>query len=198
MKVRLAVALLALILLALAFIFHRPPQTPPEPTVHGISLTEFVLRNGNTPQTRAAIRAIGTNALPCLLAWLSADPEENRLRGITERLATSLPSTPTFQPVRVWALSDPAVLHFEMTGYVFNILGPDAAPAIPNLEGFANDARGRRSAYIATYILAGIGPQAIPALQRIAANAVCPTRNEAAREVKQILTQSASGNPVAH
>jgi len=202
-KARHTVALVALILLLLALpmAWHRPPL-PPEPTFGGRTLTEWALldpnaRNDNprSLEARAAVRAIGTNALPCLLAWLSRDPKPDPLRQ-TAKLV--FPDISGFKSVRSWAEYDPAVIHFEVVPLLFGTLGPDAAPAIPELERLASDPRGRKSAYTATSSLAGIGPKALPALERIAANPACPTHNEAARAIKRVLDQSSVGDSASH
>jgi hypothetical protein len=196
MKVWLAVAILAVIVLTVFFGSHRA-TSPPEPSFGGRTLSEWGLLNPNaltdnpkSLEAREALRRIGTNALPCLLAWLAADPNYNPLRRAAEWVVIRLPNRLIPQRARDWALSDPVLFHFELASAIFKVLGANAEPAIPDLERVASDPRGRRSAYLATYILGGIGPHALPALQRIARNAACPTHNEANEEAEGLLAQS--------
>ena len=199
MKPRHAAALAALILLLIAFAlpWRRHPE-PPEPAFGGRTLTEWALLNpaalNDNPgvlEARAAVRAIGTNALPCLLAWLSANPKRGSVRHAAELI---IPDVPALASVRAWAQYDLAIIHFEVAACLFTTLGPDAAPAIPELERLASDPSGPRSAYAAVGILAGFGPQALPALQRIAANPHCPTRGHAAGEAERLVMQSDHGD----
>ncbi|HTL18715.1 MAG TPA: hypothetical protein VL793_15870, partial [Patescibacteria group bacterium] len=179
MKRRLSVIMLLILPLALVVLF-RGPRRHPEPVFQGRSLTEWVLAHANNLKAPDVSQAIGTNGFPCLVAWLSADPESDHLRGAIKWFAVRLPNAAPFTTIRGWADDDPAVLHFELAAHLFFVLGPDGAPAIPELEHLAGDARGRRSAYVATLVLAGIGEAAIPALQRIAAKPDCPARAQAA------------------
>src|SRR5882724_4552668 len=199
MKVRLGVALLALVLLAVVIAFLRPTPPPPpiEPSYAGRTLSEWILRNPNalngnprSREAREAIRKIGTNALPCLLAWLAADPDHNPIKRAASSVFDVFPQAITPKRALVWAQSDWVPVHLEMAPVAFAVLGPDAAAAIPDLHRLASDARGRRGAFSATHILGGIGPQALPALQRLAQDPACPTRNEAAKEAATLLAQS--------
>jgi hypothetical protein len=204
MKVRLGVALLALVLLAVFIAFLRPTPSPPpvEPSYAGRTLSEWVFRNPNalngnprSREAREAIRKMGTNALPCLLAWLTADPDHSPIKRAAGSVFEVVPQAITPKPALVWAQSDWVALHLEVASVAFAVLGPDAAPAIPVLERLAGDPRGQRGAFCATYILGGIGPQALPALQRVAQNQACPTRQEAAKQAATLLVQSRTNAP---
>lgn len=197
MKFRLAVVLLAVVLLGALIAFSRPKRLPPEPSYAGRTLSQWLELNPNAitgnPRSREAREAIlkmGTNALPCLLSWLSADPDHNPAKQVANSALNGLPEAVTPRKAREWAESDWVAVHLEMAPLAFAVLGSNAAPAIPALERLASDRRGRRSAHFATYILGGIGPQALPALQRIAQNPACPTHTEAAREIAAQLNRS--------
>jgi len=112
--------------------------------------------------------------------------------------ASVLDEFPAPKGALAWAKSDWVAIHLEMAAYCFAVLGPDAVAALPDLELLASDARGRRSAFYATYILGSIGPQALPALQRIAQSPTCPTRREAARQVATLLAPSRTDAPGSH
>jgi hypothetical protein len=201
MKVRLGIALLAVVLLAVVLLaaVPRPTRTPAEPSYAGRTLTEWVMLNPTAinpaPHSREAteaIRKIGTNALPCLLAWLAANPGYDPMKRAAHTVFDVVPQSITPTNARDWAASDMVGLHLEVAPIAFKVLGPDAAPAIPDLERLASDPRGPRGAYYATYILGGIGSQALPALQRIAQNPACPTCNEARKEAARLLFQPPS------
>ena len=98
MKVRLGVALLALILLVVVIACPRPTPPPIEPSYAGRTLSEWILRspnalNGNprSREAREAIRKIGTNALPCLLAWLAADPDHSPIKRAASSVLDEVP-----------------------------------------------------------------------------------------------------------
>ncbi len=207
MKVRLGVALLALVLLAVVIASLRPTPSPSpiEPSYAGRTLTEWVFRNptalNDNPRSREAreaIRKIGTNALPCLLEWLAADPDHSSIKRAASSVLDQVPQAITPNRALVWAQSDWVALHLEVASVAFAVLGPDAAPAIPALERLASDPRGRRGALHATHILGGIGPQALPALQRLAQDPACRTRKEAAQEAATLLAQSHTNAPDSH
>jgi hypothetical protein len=180
MKARHAIPLLAIALLVIVILLPRPKPPPPEPSYGGLTLTELAMLNPNaitgnprSAEARAAIRKIGTNSLPCLLAWLSARPNYTPSKRVAQWFLEWLPEPLVPKKSLEWAC-DPIELHFEIAAYLFGTLGPQAAPAIPDLERLACDPRGGRSAFCAKCILAGIGPEALPALQRIEQNSKRP------------------------
>ena len=197
--------MLALILLAVVIAFPRPTPPPIEPSYAGRTLTEWVFRNPNalngnprSHEAREAIRKIGTNALPSLLAWLAADPDHSPIKRAASLVLDFVPQAITPKRALVWAQSDWVELHLEIAPVAFAVLGSDAVPAIPTLQRLASDARGRRGAFYATSILGGIGPRALPALQRIAQNPACPTRKEAAKQAATLLAESRTNAPDSH
>jgi hypothetical protein len=196
MKARYAAALLATAFLLLLLSLSGRKTQPREPSYGGLTLTQWALLNPNSiksnPRTfyaRAAIRTIGTNALPCLLAWLSVDVDRQPIKQCLRRILIDLPNTSLLQPARSWATNDLTLTHFEMAPYIFRTLGTDAVPAIPDLERIAIDPNGPRSASAAISILGGIGPDALAALEHIAHDPKCPQKNEAAQEVARLLDQ---------
>lgn len=193
-------ATIAGIVIAGVLLVSRPRKPPPEPSYGGHTLTEWVMCNplaltapAQSRQAGDAIRHIGTNALPCLKAWLKASPPYNPFRRATHELLRRFPSALGLKSLGDWAEADMTALHFELAPIAFKVIGPDAAPAIPDLEKLASDPAGKRSAYFATFILADIGIQAVPALKRIAANGRCPMHHLAARLLIQIRSQPPAG-----
>jgi hypothetical protein len=134
-----------------------------EPEYQGKRLSEWMqVAGGSLPETaehkaqRAeAIRHMGTNSLPWLLRWIEFEPPvwRERYRGTLSRLP---------QPIarRLWngdRLADKAT-------WAFTVLGPAAAPAVPELSRIVTDPSKGAGRYCATYALAGIGKEGLPAL----------------------------------
>jgi hypothetical protein len=204
MKVRYGIGLFGVALLVSVVAFPSPKPQPPEPSYGGRTLTQLAMLNPNalnhnprSEEAKAAILKIGTKSLPCLLAWLAAKPNYTPSKQGAYWLLKQLPEQVVPQKFSDWAY-DPVALHFEVARYLFATLGPEAAPAIPDLERLATDPRAGRSALFATYILGGIGPQALPALRRIQRNPNCPSRNEAAKEVARLRAQPYPESPAPH
>ena len=127
-------------------------------------------------QARTAIRAIGTNGLPALLAWLRYEPSQLKTDAVEflARLRASsygrwIPAELTYDHTRV----PPANLGFHM-------LGPEAAEAIPELERMANHAANPRPAARAMVALMAIGPKAMPAIEARLSNSNFPMSPESA------------------
>jgi hypothetical protein len=200
MKIWCGIGLLAAVVIAFAAWFSTPARVPAEPSYAGRTLTQWIMPNPTavgqpirSPEATEAIRHMGTNALPCLLAWLGADPEYTPIKEKAHVLLRALPRTVTPKVVLHWADSDQVTLHLRAAPMAFKVFGPDAAPAIPQLERLASDPRGRLSAYFATYILVDLGPEGYAALQRIAQNPACPTRDDATRMMAQYISKSLEG-----
>lgn len=109
----------------------------PEPKFEGHTLTYYMQHwysdeyGGHVnAQTMAALHAMGTNALPYLVKWIATPTESVRQTDYASRALGA-----------------------------FRILGPTAAPAIPDLIKLVGPNRNR-----AAEALARIGPAAIPAL----------------------------------
>ncbi len=128
-----------------------------EPSYNGHSLSEWLhaARPGyiNPPappaEATAAVRRIGTNALPTLLKWASYDPT---------RLQSKL------RPI-VSGSDHPADAEDG-----FRILGPVARPAIPGLTRLAIKSSSDERVMRCARCLASIGPDAVPALAEVISN----------------------------
>ena len=194
-------AVSALLVIGVALLVQRPRRLPPEPSYGGHTITEWVMCNPlaltappRSREARDAIRHIGTNALPCLVAWLKASPPYDPFKQAAYAVSRGFPDALGFKQIRDWSESDMIALHFEIAPVAFKVIGASGAPAIPELEKLASDSQGKRSAYFATCILADIGPQAVPALERIASNPQCSMQHEAARLLIQIRSQPPGGH----
>lgn len=111
-----------------------------EPTYEGKRLSEWVEihRHGQSFGERqpaaSAIRAIGTNALPCLIRWTAAEPGAVRRYLSVVVQGQRLPSWIN-RTVTDW-LIEPQMRAIKASD-AFGVLGEDAVPAIPALHQLA-------------------------------------------------------------
>lgn len=154
-----------------------------EPVYQGKKLSEWLdmygghhgeSSNTEMEEAGAAIRYIGTNALPTMLKWIHCE----RTRGSLE-LNSAIDRLPG-------RLSDSDFLHSVATSkaekranaavLAFEILGAQAAPAIPYLAELTRDTRFPDTAATATGALARIGDNALPALEAASTNGMKKVR----------------------
>jgi len=125
--------------------------------------TNAIQRMGS-PFTTAvmAIRAIGTNAIPTILDWISYEPSP--LRKQMAALAVLLPASLRLDSL---SLADERANNAIA---VFRILGPEARPAIPELSRLmltsSQPARARRC----FGALIHLGPEAMPSVLTLLTN----------------------------
>ncbi len=130
---------------------HTPPPPIRSPEDFGIS-----------NETRAGIRAMGTNAISTALRWISYEPSTLRqqARPLVHRI-----------PQRFWPHFFSRDYHLAIDAEViFYILGPSAKPAIPELTRLAMNSKGEARVGRCVRALAAIGPEALPALATIIEN----------------------------
>jgi len=125
-----------------------------EPEYNGVALSGWLVRCGSTNQAEclaavAAIRHIGTNALPFLLRWIQYEP------GWRDSLGRKILGWPVLGSRR-----DVQRLIWNMTQYRaitavngFRILGSDANPALPELQRLADNPKAPETAIRATQCL---------------------------------------------
>lgn len=158
----------------------RADSGEPEARGHPLSywLEHYMAGIGKADERQtaeAAIREIGTNGLPAMLVWLWYEPSQTKAEAVEflSRMRSSAHGR--------WVPPEPAHEHGVPPGYVgFNVLGPAAAPAIPDLEQIANDAKHPGPATRAMMALSAIGPAALPAVEARLANTNFPFPPEAA------------------
>jgi hypothetical protein len=126
--------------LLLAFILYKTMG----PFYAGHSLS-YWLENSESDQARTAIRAIGTNAIPQLLRWISKDIQTSNVK---------IPSGEVFK------VGDVSGYEYALGG--FAILGSNAAPALPALVSLMKDRTHQPNAIVAMQALAFIGKPALP------------------------------------
>jgi hypothetical protein len=153
-----------------------------QPVYQGRTLTQWVGAYNRTFETGTpdpkdtaaareeavgAIRHIGTNALPLLLDLMDDPPSRarHRLRGLSERLPNRIEASVVGSWIR---RHHPLVLRPEDAWSISGVLGPIAAPAVPDLIKRLSSTNwsGRRD--IALYALECIGPAAASAAPAIA------------------------------
>jgi hypothetical protein len=166
-------SILVLVIVALGIVQGGAAPSEPEALGHPLSYwLEHYLPGSQAREREAAataIRQIGTNGLPAMLVWLRYEPSQTKteIMGFLKRMRASaygrwIPPSLTYD-------------HGVPPAHVgFNVLGPAAAPAIPELEQIANDARNPRPAARALMALSAIGPAALPAVEARLANTNFP------------------------
>ncbi len=158
-----------------------------EPSYQGRKLSQwmnaFYNSLGGDPETpeyleaAAAVRHMGTNALPHLLKWISSQPSRSKTR---EKLAAwmhKLPERVIPQFGHDWICEDARRVRIGRATVAFQILGTNAAPALPQLFRLANDPTDEERAIQATRATYGMGPEVIPALLRTIQNTNSLGRN---------------------
>ena len=127
-----------------------------------------------------AIRAMGTNAIPPLLKWISYE------RPFSQEWSEVAPTVVPYAVERNRPLS-PAERAVR-SPYAFGCLGAVARPAIPELTRLARTSSDPERAERCTASLASIGPEAIPSLLSLATNGPPLTRYHAISWLERFAT----------
>jgi hypothetical protein len=168
---RVILILAALIVVVLGALLLWPGAREPE--YQGKTLSEWLIKCGpagggykidpqtghlmwDNPEAAAAVRHIGTNALPWLLRWLHYRmPTGNALFYVA--LSKLSPRNNHF---------DPYVLPDSLGERGFAVLGPQAASAVPQLARLVGEPRDKKFAWRAVNCLAFIGEAGVPELRK--------------------------------
>jgi HEAT repeat protein len=164
-----AVVILAAGLITGAIIHLATCARPQEPTYGGRRLREWAadfqnLRNEDKEahqRAGQAIRHIGTNALPWLLAWMSYEQPawQTRLQGALR------PCSALLQRLHLgWILSNARTARAGIAQTAFEALGPAASPAINELTRRMNQPHGGEASERAAWAFMYIGKGAFMAL----------------------------------
>jgi len=135
-----------------------------------------------------AITHIGAEAFPYLLKWIQSEhpPAASKLSPWMNKLFSRYPSIE-----RLFVSQHD--IRIEGTGSAFALLRTNIdSPAIEALVRLMNDSSAPRTAYRATAVLGGAGPQALPALAKVLENPKHPMRWLA---VRLVLFQTAPASP---
>jgi HEAT repeat protein len=173
-----------------------------EPRYGGRSLSQWLTvsrATGISPERRAesaaAIRHIGATGLPWLLEWATQEPSSP----VKSRVRTFLgnhPRLPAPTALRKWAEPTQDQTKANEARLGFLILGPDAAPAIPELVRIAINGTNVGSATWSVASLANIGPQPLPTLIAIAANTNAIGRLATIHEIGNLGTNARPALPL--
>jgi hypothetical protein len=158
--------LVALCAVAVVLVIGCSPATRSEPSYNGRTLSEWLIeynaaeKLGGARETNAitAIRAIGSNAAPFLVKWINVD--------------YTLPEY--LIDLAVWGYEPSRIKRGNRAMRAFQILGTNAAPAIPGLTNIIWQDKGHSSLADARYALVYIGPPGVAALCMLATNKLAP------------------------
>ena len=145
-----------------------------EPTAHGRPLSYWIEVYAGSPiptgkpttveerrEAEAAIKQVGTNAIPFFLKWIDYEPARWKLTLLA--ITRKLPDWAVKRPTK-WLLASPGFAP-DQAAMSFSALGPAAAPAITELE-----IRAQSNSHVirwrALAALSNIGPIADPATAR--------------------------------
>ncbi|EEF61170.1 HEAT repeat domain-containing protein [Pedosphaera parvula] len=158
-------------------------RTPAEPVYQGKRLRVWLQNYAGTRQARqeadAAVRQIGTNAIPTLLGMLHAYDAPLKIKLLT--WASS-------HRILGFRYTNPSVFN-EQAFMGFQALGPDAACAVPKLIKLLDQNVSGSSKIYTTRTLAVIGPEAkeaVPLLLRIATSTNVSDHSDAIWALGQI------------
>jgi hypothetical protein len=175
---RKRVILIAAVVLAVGLIWAMFPSQSREPSYQGHSLSYWaeqvdphdpsgciIAINGilvPRPQEEAAIKQIGTNAIPTILDWISyeASPFKTKLASLVERLPHRVSRHVTF----------PGEERAYRAELVFNILGPEGRAAIPELTRLARTSSDWDRVCRCLRCLHHIGTEAFPSILSLTTN----------------------------
>jgi HEAT repeat protein len=144
-------------------------------------------------EATAAVRQIGTNAIPSLTKWLLYEPSKMKLRMVDacEKLPCKIQiPLRDFIGDRLWKVRP------DLATYGFSLLGPEAKPAIPELvralalyqkQSHDNYLSFRRT-FIAASVFRSVGEDSLPPLVTVMTNRANPKelRIEAVRWISSI------------
>lgn len=177
-------------MLALAVLWQLVRER--EPSYQGCTLSQWVdqlqQRTYNDAEAQGAIRAIGTNAIPTSLKWISyeASPLRNEIAMLIGHVSPGLSRRII---VSTQQRADRAVT-------VFSILRSHANTAIPELTRLALIASDRTRACRCIDALRRIGPEALPSVLMLATNSSPDTAYYAIVTLPGFGTNAAAAMPM--
>lgn len=192
-KRRKRLVLLACGLVALGLTWALLSPRDREPSYQGRTLSQWLAQQKGQWGAGLVldvdpILAIGTNALPTLLEWISYEPStlRNQIAGVAGRLPFGLWRRLFYKPVE---RANDAIR-------VFRILGPQARSAIPELARLAQTAADRDRAYRCIDALKLVGPEGLPAVLTLATNSPTKTRFRAIVTLPEFGPDAAAAVPI--
>lgn len=181
------IVFLACAMLALAVLWQVLRDR--EPSYQGRALSEWVdqmqNRAYNAAEAQGAIRAIGTNAIPIAVKWISYEPRRFGKNRVVTLAREHLPGRISRNERRAYQ----AVI-------VFRALGADACSAIPQLTNLALRTSDRARADRCIEALAHLGPEALPGMLTLVTNSPTDTRRKAMFWLHSFGTNAAVAVPI--
>jgi hypothetical protein len=173
-KVRVGLALFLVVLLfasvGIEVVFRA--QSVKEPSINGLTLTDWLEKyidvegrdagfpkvQANNNECRNAVRAMGTNSIPCVLAWIQMEDTPIR-KQITRALNMVLPIKHRL------SLSED---RNRIGGLGFKLLGEEGQSAIPGLIELtkSNNPRVRLCALQCLWVVGASNPILLPVIER--------------------------------
>lgn len=181
------VVLACILMLALVWAFL--PER--EPSYQGRKLSQWVDQmeqsGWNSAEAQGAIRAIGTNAIPTSLKWISyqSSPSRKNIAALVGRLAPRLSRVILNPEARAYHAMD-----------VFLILGAEARAAIPELTRLAQTSADPERADRCIQVLTWLGPEALPSVLTLVTNNALHSRIAAIRGLQTFGTNAAAAVPM--
>ncbi len=126
---------------------------------------------GKAVQATNAVHHIGTNALPCLVKWLDCEIPEWR-----DKLIDRVPRQALTHPRMVRPLLGPAATRLWLSLTGFEILGEEAAPALPALTALAGNWDSETKSMGVLTAMSRMGDVGSTALVAVVTNTSIPTR----------------------
>jgi len=156
---KLLIALACLLVIGGVVVFATRDS---EPHYQGRSISEWLVYSSKTvgqyKETEVAVRAMGTNVIPCLLKWTRARPS-----ALQETARSKLPRSVVQSSFGKFLTGSSD----KMPGYAvagFKILGTNATAAIPELQSMIQDTAHPETGLYSIEALANIGSPAFPVL----------------------------------
>ena len=131
----------------------------------------------DTKSAEAAIRQIGVRGLPCLLRWIRYEPHTGK--GVFRSLVAKLPPRLRSNRVLYLFMEDKAGRRAAEGEIGLAILGPQAAPAVPQLTRLMRRYTSTNSSLAALRSLGCVGSAGLPPLIEAAQDRQFPNRSAA-------------------
>ena len=163
-----------------------------EPSFQGRSLTQWLticqmrwpdgVKPNQIEQAEQAVRHIGTNALPHYLKCIAYEPApwQKSLSRLIDRLPDPLRGNHLAASL---TYSGTSLEHASLASLGFELLGPQAVPAIPELTSLLHSTNSLGVRRQAAFALASIGKEGLPPLLEALANTNYPRRSTVAMAI---------------
>jgi hypothetical protein len=176
-----------------------------QPTYKGRSLEHWLKVYGSPEsygkgagaEAEEALRSIGTNAVPFLLKWVAYETHPSRSKQFAITAISMLPLLKNHPWVKRWMNStDSRLFRADVALAAFEVLGPSASFAIPQLASMAHGSTNPGPARRAVDALANIGPPAFQAVLGVVADPHADARFYAITALQSFGTNARPAIPI--